>query len=140
MTTIAYRDGVLAADTLQTAPGGITSKCATKIGGKNGVLWAATGDAAWCKSFRDWVATGMAGDAPKADEESGGIIFAPGNTIIVFHRNGVEQREGLPFWADGSGQDYALGAMQVGATAEEAVRAAAAWDHHTGGEIMVLRR
>lgn len=49
MTTIAYRDGVLAADTM-TSSNGILCTSAVKIGGRNGLLWAATGDAAWCKT------------------------------------------------------------------------------------------
>lgn len=60
--------------------------------------------------------------------------------LIVFHSMGIEVRPGLPFWADGSGCDYALGAMQMGATAEQAVAVAMIWDQCTGGQINVIRR
>lgn len=140
MSTIAYRNGVLAADTMATANGGVVSLSTVKIGGRNGVMWTATGDAAWGKSFRDWMASGQCGDIAKPDDHTAGLIFCPNNDIVVYHHTGIELRSGLPFWADGSGQDYALGAMQVGATPEQAVRAAMVWDRYTGGDITVLRR
>ena len=43
-----------------------------------------------------------------------------------------------PFCAVGSGADFALGAMQFGADAVQAVYCAIAQDQHTGGEVRVL--
>ena len=40
--------------------------------------------------------------------------------------------------AIGSGRDYALMAMRLGKTAEEAVRLASEFDVHTGSEVMTL--
>lgn len=140
MTTIAYRDGVLAADGLCTCNGGVLSTRMRKIGAKGAILWSSSGDTSWAKTFRDWVSDGLKGEYPKPpDDRTGGIIYLPNGDIVVFHQLGVEHRPGLPFWADGSGADYALGAMQAGATAEEAVRAAMVWDTGTGGEIFVLK-
>jgi len=140
VTTIAYRDGVLAADTL-TSSNGILCTQAVKIGGRNGVLWSACGDVAWGKRFRDWCASGAVGDHPPLpNDQTGGTIYAPNGDLIVFHSMGIEVRPGLPFWADGSGCDYALGAMQMGATAEQAVAVAMIWDQCTGGQIRTIRR
>jgi hypothetical protein len=140
VTTIAYRDGVLAADTLITSGGDVIGQN-TKIGGKNGVLWGASGDAAWGHAFRGWMRAGMVGEPPPIpDDATGATIFLPNGSVVALHARGFECRNGLPFWADGSGADYALGAMQHGATAEQAVRAAMAWDTRTGGEITVLKR
>jgi len=44
-----------------------------------------------------------------------------------------------PFYALGSGYQVAMGAMEFGATAEEAVRAAIKWDTGSGGDVTVLR-
>jgi|DEB19_MinimDraft_2_1074335.scaffolds.fasta_scaffold70073_1 ATP-dependent HslUV protease subunit HslV len=140
MTTIAYRDGIIAADTLTTSSGGILSRASVKIGGRGGVLWCTSGDSAWGKAFRDWISTGMKGEVERPEEGSGATIFLPNGDIVVYHINGYELRLGLPFWAEGSGADFAIGAMQVGATAEQAVAAAMAWDHRTGGEIKVLKQ
>lgn len=140
MTTITYRDGVMAADTLVTS-GNCRLGAHRKIGGRNGLLWGGCGDAAWCKRFRDWVATGLRGKLTKPpNERTGGMIVLPDDKILMVHASGYELRDGLAFWADGSGADYALGAMQMGATADEAVRAAMAWDRATGGDVMVIRR
>jgi hypothetical protein len=140
MTTIAYRAGVIAADTLTTSGKDVVGY-AVKVGGRNGVLWAASGDAAWGKRFRDWMAGGMPGDCPAPPNEmTGGFAVLPDDSVVCFHANGCERRTGLPFWADGSGADYALGAMQAGADARGAVEAALRWDRNSGGEITVLRR
>lgn len=140
MTTIAYRAGVIAADTLTTA-GRDRVGYTRKIGGSNGLLWGASGDAAWCKGWRDWLSKGAQGDpATPPDDNTGGLVVLPDDSIMVFHARGFEHRIGLPYWADGSGADFALGAMHAGASAEEAVRAAMAWDTTTGGDVTVLRR
>lgn len=139
MTTIAYRDGVLAADTLINSNGdriGYTPK----IGRAGGLLFGASGSTAWCWAFRSWVRGGAKGAHPQVPEHTGGFIVMPNDDLIVFHNEGLERRTGLPFHADGSGADYALGAMQMGATAKEAVLAAVVWDGKSGGEITGLRR
>jgi len=46
---------------------------------------------------------------------------------MIFHE--VEDK---PFYAIGSGADYAIGAMAMGATAKEAVEIASKFDIHTG--------
>lgn len=140
MTTIAYRDGVLAADTLSTCEQGIMSFHTTKIGAKAGVVWSTSGLSAWGKRFRDWMTTGMKGDYPTPDDTSGACVWMPNGDMLSFGHNGIDFRPRLPFWADGSGQDYAIGAMQMGASAEEAVRAAMVWDHKTGGDVVVVRQ
>lgn len=44
-----------------------------------------------------------------------------------------------PFWAIGSGSEYALGAMQMGADAEVAVEVAKTFDMGTGGDVSVWK-
>ena len=41
------------------------------------------------------------------------------------------------FWASGTGAQYAMGAMHMGASAEEAVKIASLRDPDTGGKILV---
>ncbi|MGA0604865.1 hypothetical protein ACO2Q0_02605 [Phenylobacterium sp. VNQ135] len=140
MTTIAYRDGVLAADTLINASGEVLGYT-PKIGKAGRVLYGASGTTAWCWAFRSWVSRGCYGPPPeRCDDKTGGFIVAPNDDLIVFHCEGVERRSGLPFYADGSGANYALGAMQMGADPVQAVKAAMVWDRKTGGEITVLKR
>ncbi len=82
----------------------------------------------------------MNGDAPalkEGEESANGLIF-PGGNRVVWRYNAVWASHIAPFFAYGSGSELALGAMLAGATAEEAVRAAAQRDTGTGGEITVL--
>lgn len=144
MTTIAYRDGVIAADTLACS-GNLADLFVAKIAARAGVLAGATGTSAMCMAFRDWFRRGMVGDPPSpvnpADKDDGytGVIFPGANVVLMWNDAGWLKAE-APYYAAGSGREIALGALAVGASAEEAVRAASRHDTHTGGEITVLRR
>jgi len=142
MTTIAYRDGVLAADT-QITCGGTIGGYAQKAFRKGAVLYATAGSSGPGEAFRNWLEGGMKGDAPDMaedkDSDGHGYIF-PGGDRVVWRYNKVWASHSAPFFAYGSGADIALGAMAMGATAEEAVRVAAKFDTGTGGEVTVLRR
>lgn len=144
MTTIAYRDGVLAADTLVTVS---THRdgYVTKIRKRGPLLAAAAGTLAIALKFMDWFSAGLPSDrAPDMsggnDEKYGssGYIFSPCGLILGFsHQGWVRKR--APFYAVGSGADYCYGAFAMGATAEQAVRAALVHETASGGEITVLR-
>lgn len=142
MTTIAYRDGVLAADSRMTL-NGVVDGSQVKIVRRGNVMAAATGTAAMCQQFRDWFIGGMVGDPPAGEHEKNsdwsywGMIFH-GETILCWQASGWV-RIVAPYFASGSGGDFATGALAHGATAEEAVRAAIAHDASSGGEVMVLR-
>jgi hypothetical protein len=85
----------------------------------------------------------MSGDSPKlkvGDEEAHGFIYLPDGRQVTFWESETVEVLMAPFFANGSGNLLALGAMEAGATAEEAVRAAMVWDNSTGGAITVLRR
>lgn len=143
MTTIAYRDGVLAADT-QITCGSTIDGWTQKAFRKGQLLFATTGCSGRGDAFLAWVRSGMKGDAPEMkgekedDEEANGFLFPGGDRVVWRYRN-VWASHRAPFFAYGSGADIAIGAMLAGATAEEAVRCAAERDTATGGEITVLR-
>lgn len=64
MTTIAYRDGVMAADTLTTW-GNSRDGYVSKIAKRGSVLAAGSGSMAHVQRFLDWFRTGMKGDPPE---------------------------------------------------------------------------
>jgi hypothetical protein len=144
MTTIAYRFPFLAADTLVT--------CQThrdghvvKIRKRGPYLASASGGLAASLRFLDWFATGLLiGKEPSMagpDEDKYGAcghLFTPCGLIMNFSYSGWTLRC-APFYAAGSGSDYAYGAMAMGASAEEAVRAALQFETASGGEITLLR-
>lgn len=83
---------------------------------------------------------GAKGNPPamKADDDHAhGYVFMPDDTIVWFHSQGVTHIR-APFWAAGSGDCFARGAMEMGATAEQAVAAAIKWDTGSGGPVTVL--
>jgi hypothetical protein len=141
MTTIAYRNGVLAADTALSYGcmlGGATKivRCA------EGVLAGAAGTGGYNTAFLQWAAhTPRDTEPPKAkrleDIMDRGVLFFPDGLVQIFEEDGLYECR-PPYYAFGSGKAEALGAMFAGADAETAVRAAIEHDPHTGGAVLCL--
>lgn len=148
MTTIAFRDGILAADTRGTDegyhPGIYRTEKLFRVGE---AVVATAGDDSTGMLFVDWFTARQKGKRVKPPAAL--VLGAEGADFCVL----VLMGEGL-FWADkwcrlikvsdefyaiGSGSPYAMGAMAKGATAEEAVRIAMRWDPHTGGEVQTMK-
>ena len=142
MTTIAYRDGVLAADTLVTE-NGYRVGSVQKIGCIKGVLFGVAGVMAHMVAFKDWIRSGMKGDPPSvasvSDDGGATALVIYGDSVLCWDCDRWDIMR-TPFYAIGTGAKAAMGAMQAGADAEAAVRAAMALDISSGGEITVLRR
>lgn len=140
MTTIAYRDGVLAADS-QTTYGASTERTFGKTVRRGAVLAGASGSSAICQRFLDWFRAGMSGDPPAMssgdDHDATGIIVHGPHHILLLNKVGWERRR-AEFYAIGSGGEIATGAMAMGASAERAVEIATQHDAYTGGPITVL--
>lgn len=73
------------------------------------------------------------------DDQAFGYIVTPDDWFVMWGPRGWE-RSRAKYLALGSGSEYAMGAMSMGATAEQAVAVAIEHDTGSGGEIMVLRR
>jgi ATP-dependent protease HslVU (ClpYQ) peptidase subunit len=137
VTTIVYRDGVLAADTRVSFSDWIKPERLCKIerlpGGR---LFAAAGDhAIWGKLLR-WFRDphGERPEIPDCDA----LVVLPDGTVEYYCGAGFRLIQG-PFVAIGSGSPVALGALYAGADAEQAVRIAMRVDPYTGGEVDVAR-
>lgn len=141
MTTIAYRDGVLAADQAATRGTVIISGVIKAARASNGDLIAAAGDAGYNGAFLRWAEAGCAGDPPKANKEDNGwdtgLIFKADGTLILHEPSGWFTMRPA-YYAIGSGKDIALGVMFAGGSAEQAVLAAIEHDFYTRGPITVL--
>lgn len=137
MTTIAYRDGVIAGDTQVTA-GGMKVGSAQKVFKKGKRLWGFAGSLALCQAYSDWVKTGRKGEPPELTKEDDldGFVIEDGK-IVSYNHNGKDTIE-AEYYASGSGWLIAMGAMAMGATAEEAVRCAIKHDNGSGGDITVF--
>lgn len=157
MTTIAFRDGVMAADTRVTKGGfdgipfAITPERATKLFRlADGSIAATSG---LFEAALPWLERAIAGglDAVAGIDiglETGILTATPGHkdefggqALRMWGSAGsfvLHQTIGTGFYSMGSGKAAALGALYAGATAVGAVTIAAMIDPFTGGEIMTM--
>ncbi|HEX4767667.1 MAG TPA: hypothetical protein VH414_15475 [Lichenihabitans sp.] len=150
MTTVVYRDGTLAADSL-LVQGSI--KCPESMnklvmGRTHPVLYAMAGKiSALAATVRILEAMPVApwdgGEfptRPPLDANSELVAFHRDGRIFSFETDGLwfEPAE-VPFMALGSGAKAALGALHMGADAVRAVEIACLTDAYTGGPIVTMR-
>jgi hypothetical protein len=136
MTIIAYRDGVMAADTCLT-DGFITA--GIKLYKKKGHVIGFCGDVEQALVFVDWFFDQKKNRKPDLASESGW-------EAMVMNKDGVSTwgRSLRPiamsdqFYAIGSGAPLAMGAMEFGASAAEAVAIACRRDPYCREPITVL--
>jgi ATP-dependent protease HslVU (ClpYQ) peptidase subunit len=88
------------------------------------------------KPFADWLEGGE-GDPPKVEEGLACLVLAPDGGVTSYDEHGRSFPENGK-WAIGSGQHFAIAAMDLGKSAEEAVAYAMTRDVYSGGEITVL--
>jgi len=136
MTTIAYRDGILAGDRQATA-GELSSYRFRKVHKrKDGALIGGCGVNSLLHRYTTWFLNGEQGFKPhmgsNPDDDIDVLIVRPDGTVEFHDRFGGYKIEGK-FFAIGSGAEYALGAMQFGASARQAISCAAKHDRNTGG-------
>lgn len=129
MTTIAYRDGVMAADS-GSWQGGASHPWANKLAkGADGVLYGVCGNAPEAMGFLAWVEGGYRGEQPKPEPLPDGgnaylvLAVAPGGPIRIIGARGEESYD-APYFALGAGAPTAFGAFYAGATAQIAIDAA----------------
>ena len=143
MTTIAYRDGVLAGDT-QSTEGYYKSTKMRKIFKVNNNLVGFCGDAAAIPPLKKWV---RAGFTPEEELKKisqhlsySMLVIPPDGKMFYKYSDSINVfREEYPkthFKSEGSGSDVAIGALIMGATAVEAVKAAIQVDVYSGGNVM----
>lgn len=136
MTILAYRNGVLAFDTLVSGNDysvGHMNKCINV----NGVLAGVCGNATDIQRVKDWMIGRMRDDLALC-EDSHAILIRPDGLVLDIFQQGFIAIERRPFYAWGSGEMVALGSMAAGASATEACRAATKFVQSCGGEIRYL--
>lgn len=142
MTIIAFKDGVLAADSAFVQEDMMFGTAEKIWRRQDGTLVGGHGDAGYCEQFREWVMSGEEGEPPAGPEtEDGyscGLIVRPDCSLEIHTPRGVLPFNG-PYYAMGSGSALAIGAMAFGATAQEAVQIAADHCCWCGGPITSLR-
>jgi hypothetical protein len=130
MTTIVYRDGVMAADSGSWAGDASHGWAEKVVRGVDDVLYGCAGDAAEAEGFLAWVRSGYRGEPPKPEysadkkESSFIVLIARPGERVGLRSGGGEERYEAPYYAIGAGASVAFGALFMGATAEQAIEAA----------------
>ena len=139
MTAIAYRDGIMAADSVGwTANTSVKVPVCAKIRRLiDGGLVAGTGETTDIEQFHDW----MRGESeqPSVPREDGfnALWAKPGGTLWFCTWRLVFSQITAPFFAIGGPCEFMMGALFAGASADQAVRLAAEHTDSAGGQIQV---
>lgn len=141
MTTIVFRDGILAADGRITHNDTIVGDNFTKIHVlADGGAVAMCGRPDECVPIIEWLKAVAAGEqaGPQPDVESSTLLHISGDGVVrvLNDRHWIEIEE--PYFAAGSGATAALGALHAGASAIEAVAAAIKTDPYSGGQVRAV--
>lgn len=146
MTTICYRDGVMASDTrawgVDKAPVGRKHKSVRLSDGS--LLGVSSAIIGCSKIVREWIEAGMdAKDLPvdrdKSKVDFDAILVRPNGSCILIDGNWMPSDPvTAPFYAIGSGKDFALAALVLGETAASAVKVASQLDAWTGDEVSTV--
>ena len=143
MTVIAYRDGVMAGDTLASDSVLKVSGLRKVARGADGTLYGFSGRASMCCELLRWVEAGCHGDRPplRVDDDTADVLVVrPSGDILIWTHAGDEDYPAGSYMAIGSGSAVAMGALHAGAYPEGAVRAAIEHGLGCGGSVMVVRR
>lgn len=149
MTTIAYRDGILASDGRMTSGGIIISedtekifRCDGSVMGRKVVAFGISGHSAAIHyiNLKDGVdhgtqfPVGIYFDLIAVCEDGAVIELSKQEADAYCHINEIKSN----YNATGSGFQLALGAMSAGSSAEGAVMVAMKHDSGTGGRIKII--
>ena len=143
MTTIAWRDDLMAADS-QSEMGGIKSRNETKLHRVRDALIGISGEAFSGDLFLQWYSDGAKPlrltelpDIDKEDEFDALVLTRKGVFVAGRYFNLIRVND--PFIAIGSGAMAAMAAMYCGKNAIQAVQIASRCDTDTGGTVRHMR-
>jgi len=142
MTTVAYKNGILAADTLVTA-GDTRVDYETKIFKVGRYKFALAGNIFAGYKIRDAILEGREFSGlqlPSLKRENFNCLVADANNLYFLDNElYLQPINKNNCYALGTGDQYALGAMAVGACAKKAVGIACELDIYSGGKINEVR-
>lgn len=137
MTTIAYKDGIIAYDGRCTAGGTIVYDDFDKLREREGVRFIGAGSTNDINELVD----AYFGQEINGDCDARLMVIEAEALMLIGHSDGRLWKSPLVFdrpYAVGSGSDHALTAMDMGATAYQAVEIAMKRDSCTGGKIRTI--
>ncbi len=142
MTTIATKNGTMAADSQVTSEAGYRIANVNKIyKNKAGFLLGMAGDPTHMREVREWFYQGVDSDLPENAQNQEGIqvlVVSPDKEIFMHFGGPRLIKVDEEFAAIGSGDIPARVAMDLGLSAGAAVEVAARYDVCSGGKIHLL--
>jgi 20S proteasome alpha/beta subunit len=140
MTTIAYRDGVLAGDTRETDEDMIWNDCTRKVWRlKDGTLYGGAGDAEGCTLLLEALRKGnLLPEMPESAKDVSAIRVTPDGKVY-FYEGFTWRRMKEGYLAIGSGRKPALALLRYGASAVDAVKGAMSIDMYSGGRVKTVK-
>jgi ATP-dependent HslUV protease subunit HslV len=138
VTTVAYRDGVLAGDGRITLEGGsIQTENQRKVHRlRDGRLFGYAGDTDDAERLRISL---LQNDKPPSLQNIQALLVQTDGSIDYYQGNVWQRLEGDDYYAIGTGGPSALVAMDCGKSAREAVVCAIRRDNNSGGKIKTVR-
>ena len=141
MTTIAWKDGKIAADRLCMRGGNLRSEV-SKLHASAAWIYGGAGNLDEVLEIARWIASGMKReDRPTLDDGGAfGLVVRrhDGKCFRVEGKRPVLCEVAETFTACGSGRDFAIAAMALGKNARDAVKLAARFDVYTGDAVDVV--
>lgn len=148
MTTIAFSGTQLASDSLSIDYGNLCQAPVKKLFHRGRYVFGMAGCHAFIEPCIQWVLDGADASAFPFKEPEGDRDYTV-NMIVYDTETGICKcyaplpkvpygYEIQPPYAIGSGMDFALAAMALGKTAEEAIEVASRFDPNSGGPVQVI--
>lgn len=148
MTTAAFDGTYMAADSKATDGWGLIELNIRKIVELDYILIGGAGESGqiqqWTRKLtKDQSMDELLRDGYPAfdkDKNDPSLVVVDRLTRMVYrHVSGLFMPCSRRYHAVGSGRDYALAAMALGRTAQQAVELASTFDNGTGGEVLVVK-
>jgi len=136
MTTIAVRDGIVAADSQETNSH-YKQPCHKLYKAKNAVIGTA-GDSFNGMVFVEWYRDRRKAKPTTELDRPFECLVVTSSTIEIWNELLVPLVIHEPFWAIGHGGGIAMGAMAAGASAKEAVEIACRYDLYSIGPVETM--
>lgn len=141
MSIIVWDGKRLAADRQWTS--GNLIRTTTKIWRYGDILMGGAGTFWWLEALRNWVLNGMVpAKFPELKCPTDSVphfwVINRSGAVAKFEDSPYPLTCNDPFFAEGSGRDFAYGALEMGADAVRAVEIACKYDNMCGGGVDVL--
>ena len=133
MTTIAFRDGIMACDSRMT--GGYIAVCKSKIVEGRDCLVGFSGDAIAGHSGAMYLAGEMQDRPVTSKDDVWFLVYRDKRLYLADSEFRELPLDGNKYFAIGSGEQAAMVAMHMGASAAEAVKMAIRVDENSGGTV-----